>query len=208
MFVYACPDCLFVCYIWLHTHTHTYTHMHSLSVVAFLDIFPLHITEAWEWNWQSWAEGWHSRHKQLLPASMASLNGQWFGGAKWHSCNVLLKQFPRKYLHFSLRFLSVCVCWCMIYNNIWHCDSDVVVFRIFFLSKMVCFLCKFISGYQLFYEPRHFAHYASSWQHVKQKFYKGQQEEEKEGNKRKELCNPWTPMRDKEMELILFMWGR
>lgn len=38
---------------------------------------------------------------------MASLGGQWFRAAKWHSCNVLLEQFPRKYLLFSV--VRVCV---------------------------------------------------------------------------------------------------
>lgn len=88
----------------LHACTHTDTmhcrdYIHCLYAGAFLDILPIHLTEAWEWNWRSWAERWHSRHKQLLPASMASLSGQWFGAAKWHSCNVLLEQFPHKYFH-------------------------------------------------------------------------------------------------------------
>lgn len=99
-----------------HTaQTHTHTYIHSLFSCGISGQLPIRITEAWEWNWQSWAEGWHSRHKQPLPASMASLRGQWFGAAKWHSCNVLLEQFPHKYLHSSVVFfvrqcVHVCVC--------------------------------------------------------------------------------------------------
>lgn len=56
------------------THTLRYTiYVHSLSVVAVFGCFPVHVTEAWDLNWQSWAEWWHRRHKQLLPASMAML---------------------------------------------------------------------------------------------------------------------------------------
>lgn len=54
------------------THTLRYTvYVASLSVVAVFGCFPVHVTEAWDLNWQSRAEWWHRRHKQLLPASMA-----------------------------------------------------------------------------------------------------------------------------------------
>ncbi len=90
--------------------------------------------------------------------------------------------------------------------NIFHCE-------------MTGELCKFITRWSSYYELGHFENYASFWilqkslQHRKQKLQKnkeekGQGEEEKESNTGKEPCNPWALARAKEMELILFMWGR
>lgn len=93
--------------IFRRTYTNMHSHIHSLSVLAFLDNFPSTLLKH-ENEIDSLGLKDGTADKQLLPASMASFSGQWFGAAKWHSCNVL-EQFPHKYLLSSVVFLSVCV---------------------------------------------------------------------------------------------------
>lgn len=92
------------------THTNT-VYIHGLSVVVFLDVFPSTLLNH-ENEIDSLGLNDGTADKQLLPASMACLSRQWFGAAKWHSCSVLLEQFPHKYFH-SRVLVFASVSWCM-----------------------------------------------------------------------------------------------